>query len=72
LLASIACIGVGVILMAWWSGLALLTAFLFAGLAEVTDRPTARSSTPSGPWPWTKAQDDRPAETARYELDNAA
>jgi len=71
LLACIACIGAGVILMAWWSGLALLAAFLFAGLAEVTDRPTARASTSSGSWPWRKARDDRLTKP-QYELDNAA
>ena len=54
------CIAVGVILIAWWSGLALLAAFLFAGLAEVTDRPAARA-------PVVEL-----AETARYELDSAA
>ena len=66
------CIAVGVILIAWWSGLALLTAFLFAGLAEVTNRPTARSSTRSGLWPGWQARTDRLIGDARYELDSAA
>ena len=61
------CIGVGVILMEWWSGLALLAAFLFAGLAQVTDRP-ARAPTASG----LESSGVRLAETARYELDSAA
>ena len=52
------CIAVGVILIAWWSGLALLAAFLFAGLAEVTHRPA-------------HAPVVELAETARYELDSA-
>ena len=54
-----ACIAVGVVLIAWWSGLALLAAFLFAGLAEVTDRPA-------------RAPVVELAETACYELDSAA
>jgi hypothetical protein len=62
-----ACIAVGVILMEWWSGLALLAAFLFAGLAEVTDRP-ARAPATSGLEPPGVGL----AEPARYELDSAA
>ena len=62
------CIAVGVILIAWWSGLALLTAFLFAGLAEVTDRPATGSSAS----PASNPQGDRPAVNVRYELDSAA
>jgi hypothetical protein len=62
------CIAVGVILIAWWSGLALLAAFLFAGLAEVTDRPATDSSGSSASNP----QDDRLAVNVRYELDSAA
>ena len=72
MLASIGCIAVGVVLIAWWSGLALLAAFLFAGLAEVTDRPTARSSTASGFWPGKQARGDRLTDDVRYELDSAA
>ena len=67
MVASLACIGVGVILMEWWSGLALLAAFLFAGLAQVTDRPARAPASldlePSGVGL---------AEPARYELDSAA
>jgi hypothetical protein len=59
LLASIGCIAVGVVLIAWWSGLALLAAFLFAGLAELTDRPE-RGRVVELP------------ETAPYELGSAA
>ena len=66
------CIAVGVILIAWWSGLALLTAFLFAGLAEVTNRPTARSSTRSGLSPGWQARGNRLIDDARYGLDSAA
>ena len=62
------CIAVGVILIAWWSGLALLTAFLFAGLAEVTDRP----ATGSAGSPASNPQDDRLAVNVRYALDSAA
>ena len=65
--ASLVCIGVGVILMEWWSGLALLAAFLFAGLAEATDRP-ARAPTASG----LRAPSAGLAEAPRYELDSAA
>ena len=61
------CIGVGVILMEWWSGLALLAAFLFAGLAQVTDRP-ARAPTASALEPPGVGL----AEAPRYELDSAA
>ena len=61
------CIGVGVILMEWWSGLALLAAFLFAGLAQVTDRPV-RAPTASD----LESSGVRLAEMARYELDSAA
>jgi hypothetical protein len=67
LVASIACIAVGVILMEWWSGLALLAGFLFAGLAEFTDRP-AHARAASGLEPPGVAL----AETPRYELDSAA
>jgi hypothetical protein len=59
MLATMVCIAVGVFLMEWWSGLALLMAFVFAGLAEVTDRPA-------------RAPVVELAETARYELDSAA
>lgn len=51
--------------MAWWSGLGLLVAFLFAGLAHVTDRSTV----PSARLPVSKL---RPADKAPYELDSAA
>jgi hypothetical protein len=62
------CIAVGVVLMEWWSGLALLAAFLFAGLAEVTDRAAARAPASSG----LKPPDVGLADDARYELDSAA
>jgi hypothetical protein len=68
LLASTVCIAVGVVLIAWSSGLALLAAFLFAGLAEVTDRPAARAPASSG----LKHPDVGLADDARYELDSAA
>jgi hypothetical protein len=62
------CIAVGVILIAWWSGLALLAAFLFAGLAEMTDRPATGSSAS----PAANPQGDQVAVIERYELDSAA